>query len=371
LTVPPTLSLRAERVHVVLARIKARLLRPFAALSEQLRQAQQTTIDQFNQTQQALGQMQQEIGFAAGDLAALRRNIEALLAPIDDLKQHLLSDQARRVAREREFQQQLAALVQRQAADGTDRGEIYFRGLHAVGVLNYENPTVSGERRFLTRFLEQYPNALVLDVGANAGQYSELVRELGPSTAVHAFEPHPVSFEELARVAARICVTAHPIALGEARGEIEIFDYTDEAGSQHASVYREVIEDVHRRPSAAWKVRCETLDTVAGELGLIKIGLLKIDTEGHELAVLRGARRLLETGAIDVIQFEFNEMNVISRVFMRDFFGLLPNYRIFRLLGDGVIEFQTYDPNFMEVFAYQNMACIRRDLDPFWIHGSS
>ncbi len=73
-------------------------------------------------------------------------------------------------------------------------------------------------------------------------------------------------------------------------------------------------------------------------------------------------------GSIDVIQFEFNEMNVISRVFMKDFFELLPNYRIYRLLGDGVIEFEVYDPTFMEVFAFQNIACVRRDIDPFWIH---
>jgi FkbM family methyltransferase len=215
-----------------------------------------------------------------------------------------------------------------------------------------------------------YPTAVVLDVGANAGQYSALVRELGPKTVVHAFEPHPVSFAALAQLASGIGVVVHPFALGEVCTEIEFFDYADNAGSRHASAYREVIEDVHGRPSAAWKVRCETLDSVADRWNLTRIGLLKIDTEGHELAVLKGARRLIETGAIDVIQFEFNEMNVISRVFMKDFFALLPNYRVYRLLGEGVIEFPVYAPTFMEVFAYQNMACIRRDLDPSWIHGS-
>jgi FkbM family methyltransferase len=379
----------------VLSLFKKKLLKPFFALTEQLRQTQQGISDelrraqewigdqtrqtqqgisdQLRQTQQGINdqlhQMQLDVGSLAAEFGALRRRTDGVLVPLGDLKQFLASEQTRRDARELEIQQQLAALLMRKTADGKDRGEAYYQYLHAVGVLNYENATVSGERRFLTRFLEQYPTALVLDVGANTGQYSELVRELGPATVVHAFEPHPVSFADLEKLADRIGVTAHPFALGEARAEIEIFDYTDEAGSQHASLYREVIENVHRRPAAAWKVRCETLDAVAEKLNLMRIGLLKIDTEGHELAVLKGARRLLETGAIDVIQFEFNEMNVISRVFMRDFFALLSNYRIHRLLGDGAIEFQTYDPTFMEVFAYQNMACIRRDLDPFWIHG--
>ena len=80
---------------------------------------------------------------------------------------------------------------------------------------------------------------------------------------------------------------------------------------------------------------------------------------------------MLEAGRIAVIQFEFNEMNVVSRVFMKDFLAILPNYRIFRLLPEGAIQFAVYDPTFMEVFAYQNIVAIRRDLDPCWVHGTT
>ena len=256
------------------------------------------------------------------------------------------------------------------AFNAEDLGIQYRNGLHAVGVLNYENDIVSGERRFLTRYIEQFPDAVILDVGANAGQYAALARELGPNTVIHSFEPHPQSFAKLAERGERLGIKVHALALGDVCSEIEFFDYEDDAGSQHASVYRDVIEVVHQRPAAAVKVRSETLDIVARRLGIKQIGLLKIDTEGHDYSVLKGARGLLDAGLIDVIQFEFNEMNVISRVFMKDFFGILPNYRIYRLLSDGVIEFQTYDPTFMEVFAYQNIVCIRRDVDPFWVHAS-
>jgi FkbM family methyltransferase len=365
--------------------LKKKLIKPFLALSDQLRQSQQVIGDQLRQSQQVIGdqlrqsqqvigdqlqQWQREIGSLAVTVGALRREVEDLHASLNDAEQLAEIEQREHGRRDLAIQQRLDAILMRVPVDGKDRGEVYFDGLHAVGVLNYENYTVSGERRFLMRFLERFPTAVVLDVGANVGQYSDLVRELGPETVVHAFEPHPDSFAALAQLATRIGVAVHPFALGEARAEIKIFDYADEAGSQHASVYREVIEDVHRRPSRSWTIRCETLDSIADEWKLTRIGLLKIDTEGHELAVLKGARHLLETGSIDVIQFEFNEMNVISRVFMKDFFALLPNYNIYRLLGEGAIAFQVYDPTFMEVFAYQNMACIRRDLDPSWIHGS-
>ncbi len=256
------------------------------------------------------------------------------------------------------------------APSSEDPGITYRSGLHAVGVLNYENDIVSGERRFLTNYIQQFPDAVILDVGANAGQYAELVRELGPKTVIHSFEPHPKSFAKLAELRDRLNVKVHAMALGDVESEIEFFDYADDEGSQHASVYRDVIEVVHARPATSVKVRCETLDVVAPRLGIKKIGLLKIDTEGHDYAVLNGARDLLDAGLIDVVQFEFNEMNVISRVFMKDFFALLPGYRIYRLLSNGVIEFQVYDPTFMEVFAYQNIVCIRRDIDPFWVHAS-
>jgi FkbM family methyltransferase len=378
----------------VFQRLKQRLLRPFLVLSqeidsnaarlESLRAAldevklalardHENSVARDVELQARHTEMQVrdlEIQRRVADILALDLEIQGRAADILALDLEIRRRLADILALDLDIQQRLTTLLMRTPSTGKDGGDAFYRGLHAVGVLNYENHVVRGEQRFLTRFFERNPAAVVLDVGANVGQYSELARELAPAAVVHAFEPHPVSFAELTRVPSRIGVVAHPVALGDTNGEIDIFDYADEAGSQHASAYREVIEDVRKRPSAVWKVPCKTLDEMAAEMGLDRIGLLKIDTEGYELPVLKGARGLIAANVIDVIQFEFNEMNVVSRVFMKDFFALLPNYRIYRLLTDGVIEFEVYDPVFMEVFAFQNMACIRRDLDPSWIHGA-
>jgi hypothetical protein len=50
---------------------------------------------------------------------------------------------------------------------------------------------------------------------------------------------------------------------------------------------------------------------------LSRIDLLKIDTEGHELQVLRGAQKIVSAGLIRVLHIEFNEMNVFSGYFSR------------------------------------------------------
>lgn len=252
-----------------------------------------------------------------------------------------------------------------------ERARQYLHGLRAMGFLNYEDYWISGEYRFLTLYLDRFPNALVFDVGAHRGEYSALVTKIAPGATVHAFEPHPTSFTVLDAAARSLGFHAHQLAFGQEPGSVDLYDRGDTDGSQHASLYREVIEKIHKQPSVCHKVRCDTVDRVAEQLGCDRIGLLKVDTEAHELAVLKGARSLIEEGRIDVIQFEFNEMNVVSRTYFKDFYEFLPNYKFYRLLSHDAVHFAEYSPVFMEVFAFQNIVCIRRDIESHWIVGAS
>jgi FkbM family methyltransferase len=245
--------------------------------------------------------------------------------------------------------------------------EQFYKGLNAVGILNYQNDRVTGERRFLSRFAKLKADPVVLDVGANVGDYSRLVRELSPAARIIAFEPHPISFGKLSETCREIRAEAHPIGLGDRPAQLDIFDYAENDGSQHASLYRTVIEQIHSKPATRTLVAIETLDEVVGKIGIDQIELLKVDTEGHELAVFKGAERLLAAQRIAVIQFEFNEMNAVSRSFFHDFREILSNYRLFRLLEDRVLSLENYRPPFMEVFAFQNIVGVRRDIDPSWL----
>ncbi len=103
-----------------------------------------------------------------------------------------------------------------------------------------------------------------------------------------------------------------------------------------------------------------TIDGFLTQNSLNHVNLLKIDTEGHELAVLKGAVCALRDGHIDVIHFEFNEMNVASRVFFRDFVELLEDYDLYRLVRDGLIPIREYVAIQCELFAYQNIIAVRK-----------
>lgn len=235
---------------------------------------------------------------------------------------------------------------------------LYHCSLRGLGVLNFENDEVSGEARFIKRFLADKPGGVVLDVGANVGNYSRKILQTNPLLSVYAFEPHPRNFAALKKNVQHSNLTAINAAAGESAGMTELYDYASRDGSSHASLYQDVIESIHGAPSTHHRVKVVALDEFTRAHEIPCIALLKIDTEGNELAVLKGIKDLLSTGRIEAIHFEFNEMNTASRVFFRDFWDLLPNYEFYRLLPRGMVKLEKYSPVFCEIFAYQNIVAL-------------
>src|ERR1019366_4019621 len=166
----------------------------------------------------------------------------------------------------------------------------------------------------------------------------EMLLEHFPTAFVHAFEPHPRNYLRLlgnAFPAHR--VKCHNTAIGDSKSSLTLYDHADNVGSSHASLYEATITEFHEHSAVATKVPVETLDDVAMREGVTYIDFLKIDTEGHEFAVLCGASRLLRENRIGHIQFEFNALHVFSRVFFRDFRNILSSYDLYRLLPKGLL----------------------------------
>lgn len=236
---------------------------------------------------------------------------------------------------------------------------LFLASLSGLGVFNYQNDRVSGERHFLRNALRNRSGA-VLDVGANVGDYSATLLAFNPQLEVHAFEPHPRTFERLRARTDLPRAVLHNLAAGDSEGMLQLFDHDSNDGSVQASLYRDVIENLHGSQAVSHAVKVIRLDDYVRERGIRRIALLKIDTEGHEFSVLQGLRATLDAGIIEVIHFEFNEMNVSSRVFMRDFWQLLAGYDLYRLLPTGMIRLRRYGPIDCEIFAFQNIVAIRR-----------
>jgi FkbM family methyltransferase len=201
-------------------------------------------------------------------------------------------------------------------------------------------------------------DGIVFDVGANIGNYSTEIKNANPNTIIYAFEPHPKSFSKLSTLfshAKHEKDRAVNAGLGREKGTARLFDYQDTdgngSGSEHASLYNEVFQDV--KPDIC-EVDILTIDSFCTENNITQIELLKMDTEGNEFAILEGAKRMLSEHRIKIIHFEFGDRNIYSRVFMRDFFKTLSDYELYRMLPSGLLKLD-YDPFFCEIFGYQNM----------------
>lgn len=240
--------------------------------------------------------------------------------------------------------------------------------IRGLGILNYQSPYLSGEVSWLRRYLSGLSDPIVFDVGANIGNYTRDVLTLNSSASVYAFEPHPVNIERMRETLGPLLsgrdLTVVGAAVGDSPGRLSLYDRKERDGSAHASLYQEVIEDIHHTEFVERAVDVLTLDKFCSENGIDHINLLKIDTEGNELKCLRGAGRLLGTGSIDAIQLEFNEMNVVSHATFKDFWDLLKDYSFARLLPGGrLLPITQYSPLSCEIYAYQNIVAVRKGLN--------
>ncbi|MEM9681023.1 MAG: FkbM family methyltransferase [Bacteroidota bacterium] len=191
---------------------------------------------------------------------------------------------------------------------------------------------------------------IAFDVGANIGEYSYQLHDLSSKIPheIFAFEPVNSTFQKLRQnLALHPNISIHQIGLGEK--EEKSFIYLSPRGSDLASVHRKDNNQM------AELITITTLDIFCKRCGINQINFLKIDVEGNELATLKGARSMLDTGAIKTIQFEFGKSNVYSRVFFRDIYNYLNerNYKLFRVLQDSFEPIIKYHET-MEVFMTTN-----------------
>jgi FkbM family methyltransferase len=224
---------------------------------------------------------------------------------------------------------------------GRRRYQPVFDALHRASLaglnLGQVGETVDrGERAslsFLRGRLALGPGPVtVFDVGANVGDYvTEVLAEFGGQAAVWAFEPAGSTYGVLAhRYGDHDNVEVRNVGFSDRGRQAKLFSKAP--GAKVASLH----EGHWGQDDRYELVDLTTIDEFCATQGVERIHLMKLDVEGHELAVLAGARSMLERGRIDALQFEFGIGNMASRTYLRDFFDLLGgSFDMYRILRDG------------------------------------
>ncbi|MBO0711217.1 MAG: FkbM family methyltransferase [Acetobacteraceae bacterium] len=149
----------------------------------------------------------------------------------------------------------------------------------------------------LRQIFEHFGIDTVLDIGANRGQFSDLLRhQVGFRGFIHSFEPDPALAGALSeRARSDASWTVYPIALGAAAEE-KVFNRMNnsEFNSFHAPLRTQpdrFIESNHI--VASFPLDIATLDAMADRFGDPAKLYVKIDTQGFDLEVLKGGASLL------------------------------------------------------------------------------
>jgi FkbM family methyltransferase len=138
-----------------------------------------------------------------------------------------------------------------------------------------------GDENFLMKYITPKPGFCLVDVGANIGMWAFFVGKKG--VEVYAFEPMPKAYNVLRERAKKFpTVHPYPYALGEG-------DSVGRLGFAALSLTGTMDEEINLPGGGTIDVPVRKLDSIP----LPKVGVIKIDTEGYETPILRGAKETI------------------------------------------------------------------------------
>lgn len=217
-----------------------------------------------------------------------------------------------------------------------------FRDAGAATFSGDVNARTNGEL-WLWSLLEPHVSTMV-DVGI----YKELTYPDNGRTVQHCFEPNPAFCRDLKKFESAT-VFLNNVGLGAIEGKMRYYSHG---------------ETMHFRPVLGCSKDCGcrqdvniiTLDSYCEAKGIDNIDFIKIDVEGHELEVLKGATKILL--ATEFVQFEYGGTFIDAKIKLADVYDFLKAHgftHIYLICPN----FLALCPNPIENFAYSNYLAAR------------
>ena len=182
-------------------------------------------------------------------------------------------------------------------------------------VLFYQ--VVMQDQYFTKEYLK--PDSIVIDGGANVGLFSLMASHLAPKGRVYAFEPARVTVTAL-KQNTRDCGNVEVLALGlgDKQRKAEMMVHGDFLSSSTISDSGMGVIEAEAGDFVAEEISITTLDDFATERRLEKLDFIKVDAEGYEKQILRGARetirRFRPIMAVSAYHFPNDKTDIVKLV---------------------------------------------------------
>ena len=208
----------------------------------------------------------------------------------------------------------------------------YYNGSYEIGTLEVmKNCLKKGD--------------ILVDVGASVGFLSIFGRTIvGTTGKVLCFEPSKNRFRDLMKsisINEYENVIANNVALGDEKGEIYLVEsgdggYLSSIPPLFQPIYTTLLKKKHLdiysskdHSKKGYSVEQTTLDKYLLENNITKVHFIKIDVEGYEINVLKGAKSILSGKDAPIISVEIGKRNIKTGIF--EFLKNINEYEFFRL----------------------------------------
>ena len=218
----------------------------------------------------------------------------------------------------------------------------------------------------ITAFMDAAPFR-ASDVGANLGEWTDLVLATAArqklSAKILMFEPTPTAFASLSeKYSGNAAVEVKQVALSSKAGTAEFEVVGSHAGTNSLNV-------TDAPAGSTINVALASGADVHSMAGGGEVQFIKVDTEGHDLEVLRGLELLLETRAVAILQIEYNWRWLVNGSSLRAAMLLseLHGHRLGRVAPDGLEIYDGWNAE-LDRFFETNYALVRPDVLPRLAH---
>ena len=167
--------------------------------------------------------------------------------------------------------------------------------------------------------ITEFKNPIIFDVGGNEGESIDFFLSLFENPTIYSFEPEKKSYQKLLKkYENNKAINLFNLAFGNKKEELKLKINIKSSTSTfskinaHSKYYSLKSSILNPGKNDAFlgeeKVQVEKVDNFFNENKINTIHILKIDTEGFELNVIKGAKETLHKTKIIIIEFQLNDM---------------------------------------------------------------